>query len=57
MNTQLHRVQPDEMPVQFVDSPSVEDEQEGPGLFIYVALALWSVIMFSAGWFIRSLLS
>lgn len=58
MNFQTNRIDPiqfagDEPP--HVATASVEDEQEGPGLFIYVALALWSAVMFSAGWLARSL--
>lgn len=58
MNFPTNRVQPEQIePTDFggFTSASIEDE-EGPGLFIWAALAIWSVLMASLGWFVRSLL-
>lgn len=60
MNFQTNRVEPiqfaGEEPTDFggFTSASIEDE-EGPGLFIWVALALWSLLMFACGWTARYL--
>lgn len=60
MNFPTTRVQPEQIGEEPTDfggftSASIEDE-EAPGMFIWVALAIWSVLMASLGWFVRSLL-
>lgn len=57
MNFTTNRVQPEQIGEEPTDysgftSASIEDE-EGTGLFIWVALAIWSVLMFACGWTAR----